>query len=283
MKTTTTPSTFHLFSTLTPELRNRIWKEALPSAFRPSLYFYKKGCWQPRTSTKSHPGPGYCDEASDVCSSTDPNRNFEFRHELLDDIRVDTPLLSVNHEARNTALAWARTHGLKIYGETASPFLARSFSPNLDVLYVPHDRWNEFYNEPFDRFFEEDMLGQNHGTWNEVTRVAVPEALFSEDINSLVELYMYFSIQVVYIIVDVPPDLRRVHNPLDVQARWGCEDYPAGCFIWNDGKKKFEVKGEKEDWDKSLHDLIVEVSRELAYEVAEGRSSISEIRPVFAV
>ncbi|KAB8293826.1 hypothetical protein EYC80_009307 [Monilinia laxa] len=281
MTTATAPLTFPLFSTLAPELRDKIWQEALPSEFSPSLYSYKKGCWQPRIFTRSD--PGYCDEVSDVYNSEDLNRNFEFRHELLDDVKIETPLLFVNHEARDIALAWALKLGMKIKGETASPTIVRRFDPNQDILHVPHHQWNDFYNEPFDRSFEDDMIDLNHGTFNEVTRIAVPESLFWEDVNSLSELYMYFSIKVLYIIVDEPRDLRYMQNNSNLQPRWELREFPAGYFIWDDEKKSFEVKDGDDNWDKSLHDLIIEVGNELGKEIIEGRSSLSEIRPVFAV
>lgn len=281
MTTATAPSTFSLFSTLAPELRDKIWQEALPSELSPRLYSYKKGCWQPRIFTKDD--AGYCNEVSDVYSSEDLNRNFEFRHELLNKVEVKTPLLFVNHESRDIALAWALKLGMEIYRETASPIIARRFDPNQDVLYVTHRQWSDFYNEPFDRSFEEDMIDLNHGTFNEVTRVAVPESLFWEDVTSLSELYMYFSIKVLYIIVDEPKDLRCMQNNSNLQPPWECREFPAGYFIWDDEKKNFEVKDGVDDWDKSLRDLIIEVGKELGKEIIEGRSSISEIRPVFAV
>lgn len=98
----TTPviSTFPLFSALPFELRDRIWREALPHPAGPTLYFYRgRGCWVPRLLTESDPGfiPG------------DDGLAFEFRTDRLGhDNQYNLPLVFVNHEARKVALAWLR-------------------------------------------------------------------------------------------------------------------------------------------------------------------------------
>ncbi|TGO44486.1 hypothetical protein BCON_0510g00010 [Botryotinia convoluta] len=173
--TTTSPSTFPLFSSLALELRTQIWQESLPSEFPPALYFYKKGCWQPRIFTESD--PGYCDEVSEQFSTEDLNRNFEFRYDLLDNIEIQTPLLFVNHEARKITLTWARRHGIEICGDPLFPRLSLPFNSVRDILYVSADQWDELFIEPHDRSSEEDMIDLTHGIFNEVKRLAVPESM----------------------------------------------------------------------------------------------------------
>lgn len=94
------PASFVLFSSLAAELRNQIWRDALPHHIGPALYSYRKrGCWCPRQLTESE--PGY------IAGNDDLNLAFEFRTDLLDDDnQYHVPLFSVNREARSIVLAW---------------------------------------------------------------------------------------------------------------------------------------------------------------------------------
>lgn len=220
---------------------------------------------------------------SDTHTSEDLNRDFEFCHKLLDNVTFSSPLLFVNHEARSIVLEWARKHKLNLCRETPCPILARSFDIEKDILYVPIELWDEFYNEPFDRSFQADMIDLSHSTSNEVTRIAVPEASIREDVNSLMDLYMYFSIKVLYIVVDGSSDLRPVDNDLNVQSTREFRTLPCGSLVWNDEKKMFEKGDNKDEWDESLYNLLVRLGKELGNEIIDGSSSISEIRPVYVV
>ncbi|KAF7892034.1 hypothetical protein EAF00_008336 [Botryotinia globosa] len=124
MTATTSPSTFPLFSSLAPELRTKIWQDSLPSVLPPALYFYKRGCWQPRI-------------LPNLTQVTTTELNLEFRHDLLDNIHVQTPLLFVNHEARKITLIWAHSHGIEICGDPICPRLSFPFNPVRDILYLP--------------------------------------------------------------------------------------------------------------------------------------------------
>ncbi|TEY35783.1 hypothetical protein BOTCAL_0579g00060 [Botryotinia calthae] len=173
--TTISPSTFPLFSSLALELRTKIWEESLPSEFPPALYSYKKGCWQPRIFTKSD--PGYCDKVSENVSTEGLNRKFEFRHDLLDNIHVQTPLLFVNHEAWKITLTWARNHGIETCGDPLLPRLSLPFNPIRDILHVSADRWDDLFLEPHQRSSKDDMIGLTHEIFNEVKRLAVPKSM----------------------------------------------------------------------------------------------------------
>lgn len=102
----TNSSTFPLFSSLPPELRNQIWCVAMPDKVGPAFYFYRKGCWCPRSLSKSDEeyGPEYDENIL----------FFEFRYDLLDDAQFEVPLVFVNREARGIALAWVREQGIEL-------------------------------------------------------------------------------------------------------------------------------------------------------------------------
>lgn len=176
--------TFSLFPSLAPELRDRIWRDAMPGKVGPALYFYRKGCWSPRHLLQSD--EEYNPENDEL------NLNFEFRHDLLDVVQFKVPLFFVNHEARNIALAWVRAHGIEIRAreDRQFPVFVCPFDPTRDVLYIALDKWDEFLREPDDRCFQQDLLGQLVIVKSaNITRIAVPEALLrSEVATALAEI-----------------------------------------------------------------------------------------------
>lgn len=135
---------FSLFPSLPTELWIQIWRDGLPEKVGQALYFYKKGCWHPRYLTEA--------DASYNPHDDELNLVFEFRHELLDDIQLVIPSFFVNHEARRITLAWIQRQGIKIrfYKEKQCLTFTRSFNPKYDTLYVPLEKWDEFFIEPFD-------------------------------------------------------------------------------------------------------------------------------------
>ena len=169
-------STFHLFSSLAFELRNQIWRDALPETVGPALYFYKKGCWCHRLLLPS-------DEKYDHDHDHSPNICSEFRHDLLDAVQVKIPLFFVSHEARNVALAWVREHNIQIHDDRQFPIFTCPFVPLRDVLYIALERWDEFLCEPDDRHMSPDSIGQYfYFKSADVTGIAVPEALFQNKV-----------------------------------------------------------------------------------------------------
>jgi len=95
------PTTFPLFPALPFELRDRIWRAALPERAAPALYVYRgRGCWVARRLTESEPG---------YMASDGGGFAFEFRTDRFEcENQFDLPLLSVNREARRVGLAWLR-------------------------------------------------------------------------------------------------------------------------------------------------------------------------------
>ena len=172
-------STFHLFTSLSAELRDEIWRYALPEKDEPALYFYKKGGWRPE-----RPLP------SDIrCGSEDDEATVHvfYRHDMLDAVQVKIPLLFVNHEAHHMVLAWAHKQNtqLRIYtyeqGGSRIPTLVRPFDAFQDVLYIPVDEWKNFNMEPWDRMFQPDVMDRMVCTHPILKKIAIPEALLYAD------------------------------------------------------------------------------------------------------
>jgi hypothetical protein len=95
-------TTFPLFSSLAPELRIQIWRDALPDRIKPALFFYRgQGCWCPRHLTEADNGW--------VPPEGELNLGLDFRTDLLgDDNQFRVPIYFVNREAHSIALAWLR-------------------------------------------------------------------------------------------------------------------------------------------------------------------------------
>jgi hypothetical protein len=303
----TNTSIFHLFTSLAPELRDQIWRAALPDEVRPVLYFYKKGGWCPRRLLPSD--ERYNPETNEL------NVNFEFRHDLLDAVQLEIPLFFVNREARNIALAWIREHNIDIrvyaykYGQLPSPVFVSPFDPIYDALYIALDKWDEFLCEPDDRCFQPDMVEQFiHVQPADITRIAMPEALFrgeGEVAVALAELmvitipfsflYLYFSdlrklqdrffgqLQVLFIMVDTPLDLQATNNGMKIQPRWELENIEGGAFFWNHDRGRFDFNENGYAIDEALYKLMEEINKSLGEELVKNSIRSFEVRPVFAV
>lgn len=275
----TNSSIFSLFSSLCPELRTQIWRDALPDGIGPALYSYKKGCWCPRRLIES-------DEGYDP-NNDELNLNLEFRHDLLDNIQYHVSLVFVNREARGIAMAWVRQQGLKIQPREDRQGLVfvRSFDPMHDALYIALDRWEDFLNEHYDRQAEPDLLLKLVNVVTNITYIAVPEALLRSETSSLNEMIWLFSrIEVLFIIVDAPPDLQCADNDIKVQRRWELESTQGGSFLWNLDSGGFDLGNSEHIGDKTLYRLIEEANKQgLGRELTYHHIHRFEIRPVFAV
>ncbi|BCR87254.1 2EXR domain-containing protein [Aspergillus chevalieri] len=276
---------FSLFPLLPAELRTQIWQDALPDKITQPLYFYKKGCWSRRLVTEADPDYDFEDPHL--------NLNFEFRHELLDDVEFEVPLFYVNREARGFALAWVREQGLKIQFQNDKGCLVfiRAFDPKHDTLYVPLNKWDEFCREPFDRTFEPDLVERNvNCPAPAFTRIAVSEVLLGEEINPLCELFDYYvSIQEVFVVVDAPPDLdiQPEENSEDdgerLQRRWEIESGAMGArFCWDNDRGEFEWADREGFGDKVSRELIEDATNGISEKLVENGRRRFEVRPVLA-
>ena len=271
-------STFSLFPSLPPELRNQIWHDALPSSFRPALYFYKKGFWCPRRLSES-------DEGYDP-SNDELNLNFEFRHDLLDDADFEVPLVFVNREARGIALGWVREQGIKIRPCEGDlfPAFVRPFDPLHDALYVALDRLNDFWCEPGDRQAQPDLLEQLVNVHSEVTRIAVPEALLPKEVAPLRDMFLYYcNVRVLYIVIGAQPDPQSKDNDKKLQRWWELDNTRGGALIWNQDRKGFDREDVEHMGDEARYKLIEEAAKGLGEVFAREFIRSFEIRPIFAV
>lgn len=274
----TNPSTFPLFSSLPRELRDQIWRDALPDIAGPALYVYRKGCWCPRRLSKS-------DEGYDP-ENDENNLNLEFRHDLLDDTQFEISLVFVNREARGIALAWVREQGIKIRPREDRQYhiFVRSFDPTRDALYVALDAWDDFLCEPVDRQSQSDLFGQLVDLRPHLTRIALPEALLRSEVDILSELFhYYFHLEVLLIVVNAQPDLQSTENVAQVQRRWEFESTPGGAFFWDRDRGGFGSENSEYIGDEALYRLMEEANKVLSEELAKPYNRSFKIQPGFAV
>ena len=274
----TDPPTFPLFTSLPRELRDQIWRDALPDKVGPALSYYRKGYWYPRHLSES-------DEGHDP-DNDENNLNFEFRHDLLDDIRFEIALVNVNREARHLALAWIREQGIEMRPreDPPSPVFVRPFDPTRDALYVPLDQWNKFLYEPDDRIFQLDLFGHLVDIKSDLTRVAVPAALLRSETAILPEMFRYLcNLKALLIVVDPQPNPWPADDDVMLQYRWDFENVWGGAFFWNDHRGGFDAENSGYLGDQAVYGRIEEASRELGKVLVNDHIRSFEVRPVFAI
>ncbi|OAA43257.1 hypothetical protein NOR_04624 [Metarhizium rileyi] len=266
---------FPLFSSLAPELRCQIWRDALPEPTGPTLYFYRnRGCWRPRQLTEAD--HGY------IAGNGELNVGFDFRTDLLgDDNQFQVPLVLVNREARDIALTWLQEQGIKTRPQKQGECLfARPFNPSLDVLYVTDEKWEDFCFEAADRLFEPDLHGRSVDLQSDLMRIAIPEALFYQtDLMSwLPDVERWFEhLRVLFVVMGSQP------NDTFGPWRWELQGVEAGAFLWNKEKEEFEYEpGSGVLGDEALLKKIGEAARNgLRDELITCGLKSLEIRPVF--
>ncbi len=271
-------SSFPQFSALAPELRNQIWADALPD-IGPALYSYRKGCWCPRRLSKS--------DAEYDPENEEHNLSFQFRHDLLDDVQFEMPLLLVNQEARSIASAWIRAQGTKIRPcrDREYPVFIRLFDPMRDALYIPLEKWDDFLREPYDRQSEPDLLDKLLDCRSDMIRIAVPEALIRNEGETLPEIFQWsFNLRQLLIVADTQPELRSMDNDLKVQRPWEFESTQGGVFFWDNKRGSFDLRESKNIGDEALHRLLEgSINNIIGQGLIDNRICSFEIRPVIAI
>lgn len=277
---------FSLFPYLPTELRLQIWHAALPDKLeQAALYYYKKGCWDPRHLTEA-------DYDYDP-DNDNLNLNFEFHHNRLDPLQIDVPLFYVNREARSSVLGWIREQDLKIRfcKDKQSLLFLRSFDVKRDTLYVSQDQWNEFICEPFDRIFEPDLHEKDISCPAPAfTRLAVPDALLWKEPDTLTELFdYYYGIEEVFVIVKAQPNsFWHEENNKNIKLKQWWELESSGMqgptFYWNPDNDSFQWKDDSNNIsDYPLYKVLDDAGPKLRTKLLEINRRRFEIRPAFAI
>ncbi|KAL7894916.1 hypothetical protein HDV63DRAFT_396539 [Trichoderma sp. SZMC 28014] len=232
---------FRPFPRLPAELRQQIWRETLPDFEGITLHGYKKGCWDLR-----NPLP---EEANAL---TRADKILDFRHELLNDIHIDLPIVFVNREARTTALSWAREQGIKMSFNTekACHVFVLPFNPWQDAIFINSHNFEDFCTEPADRLAGLQFRGQSAYSNPEITRVALPHTALTSEISIFYDMIHWFPrLEIIFIIVDVeigqdiPKRLSAAERSRTKERmkhqRWKTSQAEGHSYVWDSNDRKF--------------------------------------------
>ncbi|KAF7958020.1 hypothetical protein EAE96_003587 [Botrytis aclada] len=207
---------FPLFMNLVGELRSQIWRDALPDTIKPALYLHKYGCWHLLQIMEYDPYDQY--------NPLDDTKNIrlEFCHNTLYNVKIKTPLISVNHEAREIAVRWARVEGFVVKNIGGYPIFACPFNPGRDILYIPPHKEIAFLIEPFGEFAEPDLVNQDPLRRTFVKHFAITESTFKKRNNTFLGHFFetFLRVGTLVIIIDPPPEIKFADRYLKIQERW---------------------------------------------------------------
>ncbi|KAE8131638.1 hypothetical protein BDV38DRAFT_290010 [Aspergillus pseudotamarii] len=265
---------FTLFPTLPPELRNQIWRDALPDKVRQALYFYKWGCWRSRRLIEDDEDYNHGNDQLNIC--------YEFSHDLLDPMKIEMPLLFVNSEARGIALAWVKGQNLQraFCEDGQTPIVIRPFDPAHDTLYISLDAWDSFSNEPC-----EAVSGSEY--YNCVppafTRIAVPEAFFQYDISLSDLFHFYYNLEKVFIIPNAQANIHSEKKGLKMQRRWELQSTQGPMLFWNNDRECFEWKDSADINDNAMSTVIKKACDGLDKELMFFEMKSFQVQAAFAI
>ncbi|OAA60195.1 hypothetical protein LEL_10818 [Akanthomyces lecanii RCEF 1005] len=259
------------FPHLPPELRNKVWRAALPTNVGRPLYTYRgRGCWRARR----------LDESDPHFLKDDGEMAMDFRTDLLGgDPTFHVPLVCVNREARGIALSWLDEQSIKPeQTHPGSCIFRRLFDRTQDTLYIPDDKWDDFNLEPHDRLGEPDLVNQNVNVNGEVDRIAISSMLFwkQDTVRWLHDLHSWYDITVVSVVIGSQPD------PGQESCRERLNDTDGRALVWHRTSHTFKV-AQATDYtvDEKLHTEMEVFAREHLTEQQGFRNLPTlEIRPV---
>lgn len=248
---------FPLFSNLPTELRIQIWRDALPEPIASSLFFYQTGEWRFRSLPES-------------------NRNYVVGHDnVIFDwypswvglVRLDMPLIYVNHESHSIAMERiAKGDIQKHFPERGGhPVFGYSYKHERDAIYIGMNEWMACPERPIDHEFLSRNKSDDWQMLVPIQQLAIPVALLQhlddEWVGDLIVLLGYCRPETLLIVVGEQPDLIGFSDESLEQARWEFEDAQHASFVWkvdeSTGGTSFEShNGEISDEIKELGELL---------------------------
>lgn len=287
----TIPLSFHSFALLPPELRIKIWQNALPDHDNPAIFTWKPGCWIPRNLTAT-------EQKTNTYGPRAAKISWEHRH--LTPVEVPIPLGRVNSEARAIGISWAHQRGFRQYPlEGRGHVFGRPFDPTRDILFVPRHLVEEFDSELEYRCAGPDVAGCVVGALVDVERIAVDGGTLEfQDCNipPAVSWYMlptqglraFSKLKALFFVIGEQPgdsiDIEYAGEMLtSVRPRWEIEDVKGEHLAWNVQEKRFDVMDDENVANKDLYQRIEATCAWACNNLARGRDTGFEARPVFAV
>ncbi|KAF2148355.1 hypothetical protein K461DRAFT_297781 [Myriangium duriaei CBS 260.36] len=227
MSSKTTPSRFHQFSRLPPEIRVMIWKFSL--AHEPRRYQCIPGL-EPFTNALS-PMPVRFSHGR-------PDSSIDFTHDQLEVAFPIPTVAKACHEAREVVLNWAAANG-KV--EKRGPenkkeeWVIRPFEFGFDILYFVQYWWMDA------SFWTNKIRGFASATALDILFRA-PSTAVNDDVLANMPDFLHFvlrRVKVLYVVCDAPRDqngYRKIGSPF------------GGVWTWKHKKERF-IKTVKEGDD----------------------------------
>lgn len=221
-------NSFTCFPKLAGELRNMVWREALPNEPTPALVPFRSGCW--------------------TVKDREPDLVMQFDHSKLGPVRFCMPLLVVSREARGVAKEWMQKQGIAIRSLKKDPSLClRPFDPTLDALLIEPGHWDDFHEEAVHRSFEPDMLNRTFSTDSRIRHLAMRETLVESMMGEIPALASDFEQKLdLFVLVDSPPEQECANQREEGAPHLGFALAGGVAFFWNRDRRCFEAGAEVE-------------------------------------
>ncbi|KAJ3541799.1 hypothetical protein NM208_g2437 [Fusarium decemcellulare] len=256
-------SEFLPFSSLAPELRNQIWREAVPDLTGLGLCPYRNGLWLPK----------FLEPSDEEYLPGHDNIDLDIRHDLLS-VQIEVSLYSVNHEARGVALAWIREQNIEIRLRNHRPIFLRKFDISRDVLFIALDKMIDIELDPVNRMEQPDLEGRSVTTHPNIRHFAIPEAAFRSDDSLRHLMDWYCGLNVLFVLVGAQPDF---------EGQWELDTRRGKSFIWDHERGGFKWGPGECLGDEGLYKRIEEDQKGLDEEIRRLPMQSFEIRPIYAV
>ncbi|GAM89574.1 hypothetical protein ANO11243_076130 [Dothideomycetidae sp. 11243] len=242
--------TFHDFPRLPLELRRHIWCEALPPMPLPTIHWWTRDMWLPKS----------------VAVRQGAHMHTEFDINTMGYMAVDMPTASVNHEAYTIACEWSRKpiEGQEL-GWELSPFerhmttiATRRPNPAFDAVFFEADDFDRFLQEPNVRIPQVDLPGEQSVPPGILIRRAAFHATMVEKrgLHITDSLMCFPHLKTLFIIFGDQP--RKSDD-----EHWELEPLGDGTFVFDKERGHFQPHG---TWI---------ISQEKAYKIIEGMVEIS--------
>ncbi|KAK7744642.1 hypothetical protein SLS53_003529 [Cytospora paraplurivora] len=258
---------FTLFPDLPLELRIQIWQDALPDTIGPGLYSYRPGCWEPRLLTESDYNYTPGDDSM--------NWALNFHYDRLGSARLNIALVLVNREARDVALDWAARQDVEIRQTGDSQVLIRHFDPERDCMYVSLDDWDAFQREELEVQWNLNNWEISYHIECHVTRIAVPEAIFTHKDATWRGLDDFFdgfsSIQALYVVSGQLSDMPSPDSDEDLPWHREIDILQGTEVVWDEENKTWLPQSAVEETQNQVCDEVIQqASQELSKGLAVG-------------
>lgn len=208
---------------------------------------------------------------------------FGFHDKLLHPIGIDIPLAFVSREARQTCLPWIENERMEVRfcKEIKRPVFARPINTARDVVYLHNI--NDFSRYPNDIVYPPDVEDRDLDIYFMPLRLAIPETVLQteEQLKFLPDLFDWFSVIVLFIVIDSPPDL-HLEDHKDLQQWWQLKDSGGDALVWEPARRCFDLRYGKISGQDNVSRHKEQINQLLGTKLSRNKHLTFDICPVLA-